>query len=533
MRKRSNRWLVAWLACALAWVGCGTQKTAEKKGIRPDTAVIGLTADFDTFLELSTANSDALHVIENMLFLTLGRLDADLNLQPRLAKSWQVHAGGKEIEFELRDDVVWSDGVPTTAEDVLFTYRMAINPKVGYADRSRFAQVDTVQVLSPHRIKFVFKKAYPDALLDLQIPILPKHILENIPPGDIRRCAFNRQPIGNGPYILQEWRSNDRVVFVANKRYFGHQPNIKRIIFRIVPDETILLSSLLAGEIDVLPYVAPNKLKEIRNRPDLRIISYTDRGYTFLAFNLRRPLFRDVRVREAIARGIRRQNLIDALLEGQGQVIAGPIMPYFWAYDSTLQTKIYNPALAESLLQAAGWHRPSTGGIYQKNGRPLTFTMKTNADNQLRRDALVMLQSDLRKIGIDARPEIVEWGKLVEDVVQNRDFDTVLLSWQTGFSVDPSQIWHSDFADAGLNLPGYKNARVDSLLEAARAKVNRADARPLWHEFQRVVARDYPYVFLFHKKNAAVVASRIQNVKMDVRGYLIDVEHWRCSSDTK
>lgn len=182
------------LALLVLALGCATER--EQRGRTP-TVVIGLTSDFDSLLELTTANSDALHVIEEMLMLTLCELDADLNLQPRLARAWQTSTDGKAITFTLRDDVLWSDGQPTTAADVLFTYQTAVHPQTAYAGRARFAEIDTALVLDAHTIRFVFKKNYPEALLDLQIPILPKHVLENVPPEALRQSAFNRQPVSN------------------------------------------------------------------------------------------------------------------------------------------------------------------------------------------------------------------------------------------------------------------------------------------------------------------------------------------------
>ncbi len=513
------------LLTTLALAGCQTQSDTAQTAA-PQTVVIGLTSDFDTFLELATANSDALHVIEEMLFLTFCELDENLELQPRLAKAWEVDAEGKNITFELRDDVLWSDGQPTTAEDVLFTYQLAKHPQTGYAGRDRFAQVDTVEMLDRHRVRFTLKRAYPDALLDLQIPILPKHLLAEVPPGQLRQAPFNRQPVGNGPFVLQEWRANDRVVFTANERYYAGRPKLDRVIFRIVPDETVLLAGLLTGEIDVLPYVAPNRVGEVERREELRVLTYPDRGYSFLAFNLKRPVFQDRRTRQALARAVHRKNLIDVLLNGHGQMIAGPIMPYFWAFDNARPSDIYNPEAAKELLRQAGWADGDGDGVLDKEGRQLSFNMKTNADNRLRSDALMMIQSDLKKIGAAAQPELLEWGRLVEDVLQRRDFDAVLLSWATGYSVNPSQIWHSDAIANGYNLSAYSNPRVDSLLVWAREENDRAKAKPMWSEFQRTVAEDCPYVFLFHKENPAVLRRHIQNVKMDVRGYLINVENW-------
>ncbi|KAA3657413.1 MAG: hypothetical protein DWQ10_13300, partial [Calditrichaeota bacterium] len=279
-------------------------------------------------------------------------------------------------------------------------------------------------------------------------------------------------------------------------------------------------------DIDVLPYISPNKLDEISNKPNIQIIKYPDRGYSFLAFNLERPIFKDVRVREAIAKAINRNNLIHALLNGNGQQIAGPILPYFSVYDSSLVKHLYDPHLAATLLQAAGWQDMNKNEILENNGKALEFSMKTNADNKLRSDALVMIQNDLQKIGIQANIDLVEAGKLVEDVLQRRDFDTVFLSWKTGYTINPAQIWHSDAIKNGYNLGAYTQPVVDSLLTAARSEMNPLKIKQIWRRFQNIVARDYPYAFLYMQENPAIVCKRIRNIKMDVRGYLPNIENW-------
>ena len=357
-------------------------------------------------------------------------------------------------------------------------------------------------------------------------------MLASIPPEQLRESSFNRQPLGNGPFVLKEWRANDRLVFEANPRYYGGKPKLDLVVFRIVPEETVLLNSLLTGEIDLLPYVAPNKLREIANHADLEVRRYPDRGYSFLAFNLKRPVFQDRRVREAITKAINRQNLVDVLLNGQGRLIAGPIPPYFWACDESLSVEIFKVEEAKSLLEIAGYVDRDQDGWREKEDKALSFTMKTNADNKLRSDALVMIQSDLAKVGIEAKPELLEFGKLVEDVLQRRDFDALLLSWKTGYSVNPSQVWHSEAIANGYNLGAYSNARVDSLLTVARQENDRTKAKPLWRAFQRQVVADCPYVFLYNQDNPAVVRKRLRNVKMDVRGYLNNIEEWMLENKT-
>ena len=213
----------------------------------------------------------------------------------------------------------------------------------------------------------------------------------------------------------------------------------------------------------MLLYIPPNEGTEITHDAALRVMKYPDRGYSFLAFNLQRPIIADRCVRQAITKAIQRQNLIDVLLSGNGRLISDPIPPYFGAYDETLPTNIFNAAEAKDLLDRTSWIDRDENGVREKADSPLAFTMKTNADNKLYSDALVMMLADLQKVGVEAQPELLEFGKLVEEVLQRRYFDTMLLSWKTGYALDPSQVWHSDAIKNGYNVGSYCNSQVDSL----------------------------------------------------------------------
>ena len=202
----------------------------------------------------------------------------------------------------------------------------------------------------------------------------------------------------------------------------------------------------------------------------------------------------------------------------------------FWPEQAVKQ---FDLQAAQSLLARAGWRDSDGDGFVEKNGATLSFSMKTNADNQLRSDVLAMLQQQFKKAGIRTTIELVEWGKLVEDVMQNRDFDTVLLSWKTGFTVDPSQVWHSDAIENGFNLGSFRNAEVDSLLDAARAEMDENKAKALWQRFQRRVQASHPYIFLYMQDNMAMINRRVENIEMDVRGYLCDIERWQINSSPK
>jgi peptide/nickel transport system substrate-binding protein len=429
------------------------------------------------------------------------------------------------LTYHLRKDVLWTDGVPTTAEDVLFTYQLAANPDVAYPAASRFDQTGNVEILDEYTIRFHFKQPYPDALFDTQMPILPKHILEKILPEKIADCEFNRRPVGNGPFQLVEWQANQQLIFEANASYALGRPRLDRVVFQIIPDEAVLLANLMTGAIDMAAGLSPLPFSQIESQTKLQSRRYPGRNFAFIAWNLKRPLFTRG-IRQALTHAINKQEIIDTLLEGFAQPATGPFLPFVWAYDSTLQDLSFDPAMARRLLEEDGWKDSDGDGILNQQGRKFEFTLCTNADNQLRRDAAVMVQAQLKKIGVAVKIELMEWNQLVEEIFTRKNFDAVISAWDADFTVNPATLWHSGAIENGYNFVSYRNGRVDEILEQGRTIVDRRRAEPLWHEFQKIIVEDSPYTFLFVPERLAAVNQRVQGVKMDVRSHLANIHEW-------
>lgn len=527
LKKLSKALLIISLALVLA---CSD----SKQKTNASTVVLGVTGDFDSLNELNAASSEALQAIQYLLFMSLITLDEQLQFAPQLAERWEFAPGDTLLTFHLRQDVKWSDGVPTTAHDVVFTYQLAIDTSVAYPAASRFDQTRKVEVLDDHTVRFHFKQAYADALFDVQMPILPKHVLEKIPRDKIAASEFNRKPVGNGPFQLVEWQANQRVVFEANPHYALGPPRCERLVFQIIPEESALLANLLTGAVDIAPALEPATIKQLTSgnaRDDLEVVRYAGRNYSFLAWNNAHPLFTR-RVRQAFTHAIDKTAIINTLFEGAAQPAIGPFLPFVWAYDDSLRDRAYDQAKAKQLLAEEGWKDFDNDGVLEKNGRKLEFAIKTNADSQLRRNIAVMVQAQLQKIGVAVKVEAVEWNLLLQQVFEQRDFDVLLSAWDADFAANPAPLWHSRAIADGYNLVSYRNAKVDSLLDAARVLVNRRAAAPLWKEFQRIIVADCPYTFLFAQERLAVVNPRVRNVKMDVRSYLANVAQWEVGRET-
>ncbi|MBC8185867.1 hypothetical protein H8E88_32670 [candidate division KSB1 bacterium] len=490
------------------------------------TVIIGMKGDFDSFNELNASDSDALQVINNMLFMTLTKLNENFKIVPYLASSWELTEQNKVLTYSIRKDVSWTDGNPTTAEDVLFTYNMAISPEVAYPAASRFDMTERVEIIDPYTICFYFKKAYPDGLFDTQIPILPKHILGEMQPGKIAQSDFNRNPVGNGPFKLSEWKANQHLIFEYNTNFAFGRPFLDKVIFSIIPDESVLLTNLKTGTIDVIPFLSSLDFQNIQSVSTLKGIRYGGKGYSFLAWNCANPLFTKT-VRRALSHAIDKKEIITTLMEGYGKEAKGPLLPFVWAYDEDLEKIQFSPDMAKSLLKNQGWEDSDGDGYLDKDNNIFQFDIKTNAGNQFRKDVAVMIQAQLKKIGVQTNVDIVEFNLLLDQVFGSKDFDVLLSGWEADFTVNPTDLFHSNAITDGYNFVSYKNDRIDFLLEKGRATPDQVEAKPYWNEFQKLILEDSPYTFLFNKDKLAGYNKKISGVKMDVRGFLSHIQEWR------
>ena len=489
------------------------------------TVIIGIQQDFDSFNELNVSDSDALEVINEMLFMTLTKLDVDLNPAPYLASSWEFSDSGKVLTYHLREDVTWIDFYPTTAHDVYFTYQLATNPDVVYPAVSRFDMTEKVDLIDDYTIQFTFTKPYPDALMDTMIPILPKHILEGVPPEDINKSSFNRNPVGNGPFQFVEWKANRHVIFEANKEFVFGRPNLDRVVFSVQPDETVMLMNLQIQSVGVVPYMSNISFRNILDNENIKTERYPSKAYSFLAWNGARPHLTPT-VRRALSHSINKQEIIATLLDGYAEPVVGPFLPFVSVFDTTLQDLEYNPDLTAQLLEEAGWFDSDNDGYLDKNDKPFELSIKTNAGTQFRKDVAVMIQAQLKKVGVKVNVEILEFNLLLEHVFEKKDFDAFLAGWDMDFTVNPTALFHSSAIENGYNFVSYTNPKIDELLEKGRAITDPIDAFPVWSEFQKIILNDCPYTFLFSKDNLAGYHPTVKGITMDVRGFLSNITEW-------
>jgi peptide/nickel transport system substrate-binding protein len=522
---------------------------AFMSGVRPEqpvpdderyggTAVVGHHAELTSGMNAAVASdygSTQYQTFANLM--TLVRYDEDLAPQPYLARSWHVNQDTTEITFRLRDDVFWHDGERTDAHDVAFTYGLVIDPRTGFPNPGYFdlyeSGAEGMTVIDDFTVTIGLR---PHAeFMDpwRALAILPEHLLGDVPAADIGAHPYGSQcPVGNGPFVFVEHRPQDRWVFEANPAFpqeLGGRPYLDRLIQRIVPEQTTLLTELLTGGIDVFIGTRPDQAEQIlADGGDVR--HFPHREIVYIAWNSRRPQLSDPRVRTAITMATNRRELVDATLLGFGVVANSTVPPFHWAYDPDVLPDVpHDPVGARRLLDEAGWTDVDGDGIREnRDGAPLAISIKYNTGNRLRQDIAEIMQAQLSEVGIDVRPTVVETAALSAQVLdpEVRDFDGVVFGWFSDFRMDDRDLLHSDRLDGMFALSGTRNPELDRLLDTLQVAVDPESAKPLWDEYQRAQAREHPYTLLFFPERVAAVSRRLQGVIMDVRGEWVSVRDW-------
>jgi peptide/nickel transport system substrate-binding protein len=497
------------------------------------TVVVGVRTDFGGFNPITNNDQYTDEVIKYALFTPLVRYDEKLEVEPYLAESWELQ-GDTGVVFHLRRDVKWHDGEPLTAEDVKFTFDLAKDPSTASLIGSAYlGEVESAEVLDSHTIRFDFVRPHAQALEDFWWAPVPKHLLAGVGVTELRNAAFNREPIGSGPYRFVEWRANDRVVLERNPDFpaaLGGPPHLDRVVFRIIPEPATMLTELMTGGIQVDIPVAPAQVAQIEGGRDLSLFTFPSRTIYYLGWNLRRAPFDRLEVRQALAHAINRQEIIDALLHGYGMPAASPIPPLSPLYPREIEPAAYDPAAAEALLDAAGWSARNSDGIrVNAAGEPLRFQLMVS-DDPLNRAVVEVVQAQLRQVGVAARIQVLEFQTMLAQH-RGRDFDAVFHNWVLdNFQVAsaPTALFHSRWAavPGSANRSSYTNPKADALLEAGASATDPTKGREIWTEFVELLRDEQPMTFLFWKDELAAAHGRVQGMTMDPRGKLVGIAGW-------
>lgn len=442
-----------------------------------------------------------------LVFSSLVKRSVKYDIEPDIALSWDIPNPTTYI-FHLRSDVKFHDGRPLTARDVVYTFRSVLSGAMKTPKAGTYRLVESVEAPDDRTVIFKLKEPFAPFLWNLT-----RGAIGIVPDGSPNDFANN--PVGSGAFKFVRYVPDSEVVLARNEDYYGKKPNVSQVVFKIIPEAIVRALELRKGSVDIaLSVLTPDMVEALRGTADLDVLQAPGTNYQYVAFNLKDPLFGDIRVRKAIAHAIDREKIIKYLWRGQAKPATGVIPPDNWSYAGNVTTYSYDPQLARDLLRESGHEK-------------LSFTYRTATDDTGRLLASV-LQQQLRDVGIQMEIRSNEFATFYADVVKG-NFQMYSLRW-IGGNNDPdilNFVFHSTmFPPNGANRGRYANAEVDRLIDFARREVDTEKRKAAYQRIQQIVADELPYVSLFYVDNVAVFNKRITGMKLFPAGeyeFLTDI----------
>jgi peptide/nickel transport system substrate-binding protein len=442
--------------------------------------------------------------IDNLIFDDLLSRGKDLNVAPGLAEKWEVPDPLTYV-FHIHRGATFHDGHPLTSRDVKWTFDSLLQGKIRSTKSAVYKYVDHID--APDDTTVIFHLKEPDATLlwnlsDGAIGIVPYGSGDEI----------TQHPIGSGPFKFVSAETDREVIVERNDQYWGDKAKLARVRFAVVPDETTQALELRKGSGDVaINSLTPDTVVTLAKNPNLTVMNGPGTRLAYLGFNLRDPILKDVRVRQAIAYTLDRRPMIEYLWRNEAEPAKSILPTQSWAYNGNVPAYDHDPAKAVALLDAAG--HPAINGVR------FHITMKTSTDANTRLMVAVM-QQQLREVGIALDIRSFEFATFFSDV-QHGAFQMYGLRW-IGGNEDPDifeYAFHSSkFPPNGANRDYYSNPRVDALIDSARQEIDPKSRKVLYDEVQSILAQDLPYINLWYLDNVLVHTNRVRNLELNPAG---------------
>jgi len=466
-------------------------------------------------------------IFENMIDLD----NETLEFIPWLAERWEIADDNLTYTFYLNKAAKFSDGVPLTAHDVLFTFNVINDPKNDTANlRNYLNDIESVEVIDDHTVAFKMKRPYFRNLLVCgALDIIPKHIYEG---GDFNEHPNNRNPVGSGPYTFESWNTGQTITLVKNPDHWDNKGYVNKIQFKVITDENVAIQVLEKNELDMLrmqpeQWVTRASTPEFEEKfykftPFSQIPGYVGH-YRYIAWNMRKPQFEDKRVRRALTLLLDRQTMLETIWHGLGQVTSGSFSPRVPEYDPNIEPWPYDPMQAAKLLDEAGWIDADRDGVREKDGHKLEFELSFTADVHEYVTMGNVYQEELERVGIKMTQRPLEWATF-QQRVHDRNFDACMLAWLLPIMPDPYQLWHSSQADTGSNYPGFIHDEADKIMDAGRLEFDDEKRVEIYRKFHAILHEEQPYTFLTTNPGLYAVDKRFKNVRVYDIG--LDPEEW-------
>jgi peptide/nickel transport system substrate-binding protein len=463
--------------------------------------------------------------------------------QPMLAESWTLSEDKMTYTIHLKKGILWHDftdpvsgkqwnDVPVTAQDFKFYVDVIKNPDTDCAPiRTYMKDLDRIEVISDYTFKVHWKKKYfLSENMTLGLQPLPRHLYHAYKePFDGKRFnddhERNRIVVGCGPYRFAGWDKGQRIILKKWDKYYGNAygvaPPIENIELKIIPNKNTQFQALIGKKIDEMSlspdqWINNTNIKEFDEKNGfLKKLKYPARVYRYIGYNLKRPLFKDKRVRKGLSHLVDRKRIIKEVYHGLARIITGNFFIDTAYNDKSIKPYSFSLEKAKALFKEAGWTDTNGDGILDKDGKLFEFTIIAPNNSPTYDKMLPMIKEDMAKAGVIMNISKIEWSVFVQ-LLGKKNFDACICGWGMGLESDPYQLWHSSQADIpeSSNHVGFKNKKADELIEKIRVCFNLKERIKLCHEFHKIMHEEQPYTFLFSPYSLSAIDKRYQNVRI-------------------
>lgn len=530
------------LAASLACSGGGDSNRGGSDARSPGgTLVVSTAADASTMLPPYSDDAMSRAAVV-LLFDKLAEIGPTLNtigdegFEPRLAERWTWAPDSLSVAFHLHPRARWHDGRPVTARDVVTGFDITRDPKVGSSAGPLVVSIDSVTARDSVTAVVWYKRRSPEQFYEFvhQIWPLPTHLLEGADRTQLRAHALSSTPVGSGPYRLRRWDRGSVVELVADSTHYRGRANLDRVLFMIAADPNTGVTRVLAGEADLWEILRPNNVADVARNPNLKTVPYNALQYGFLSFNFRdarnksrpHPVFGDRDVRRALTMAVDRRAMVKNVFDSLAIPAIGPFPSGLSTADTTLVQIPFDVEGAKRLLDSLGWRDANGDGIREKAGRLLEFGIMVPTSSAPRMQFAVLLQEQLRQVGVKANVEAMEFTTMRTRMGQ-RAFDSYLGLWGT----DPTpsgirQTWGTPGARAsdGSNYGSYENPAMDALVDTALASFDPAASRAHFKRVYQMVIDDAPAIWLYEPRPYIIVHKRVRPEGMRADGWFYGIE---------
>ncbi len=467
------------------------------------------------FAKSSDIDSDIARIIFSGLLAT----DKNLDLKDDLAENHKISEDHKTYKFTLRDNIFWHDGQPLTVDDVVFTYQTIQDKQLSSSYYNNFKNI-SIKKLDSKTIEFSAKQLSDLALNYFTVGIIPKHIWGNIPKDKYLQADYNLKPIGSGPYKFKLLTKDadgmiSSYVLESNEKFYLKSPYLNKINFQFFKNYDEAVAAIRTKKIDGVNYSPKNLKERTANLSFLNVYPLKIPYYTSLFLNPRANNFIESKtIRKVLAYTTPKQNIIDEVLRGEGQIIDGPILPDSFGFKEDIVKYPYDSAKAEEILKNAGYIK-NNDGFWEKDWKILEISITTAQQPDLQKTAEI-IQSAWQNFGIRTKAIAMPTNLVQKEIIKPRNYQILLYGIITGFHQDPYNIWHSSqISDPGINLSVFSNKRVDELLEKARVYPQEDIRKKKYFEFQDIIAEEIPAIFLYSSPYTYLVNKKIKGFSVE------------------